>query len=157
MITSASPSTPIHSSNCTSYILSTLYDIENTIWISTFYDIENTIWILTFYFMDLHMLKVSSSLFNPNFIWPVFILTNARTVAMNDLRTIVGASKSTSQSTITKLAGNINHSTFISTSWSIPMCLFTVRPTISNRIVVVFGHPILTSYKWKEAWGLWLH
>ena len=66
------------------------------------------------------------------------ISTNSLPAARNGLPKIIGTSKSTSQSRITKSAGKMNDSTFTSTSWSIPMGRFTVRSAIGSRIAVGF-------------------
>ena len=129
IIIAANASTPRRSSICFSDVSPVLYDIADT-------DSSSSL-----YLMDLQMLKVTSSLFNWNFICPFSISTKALPVARNGLQRIVGTSKSTSQSRITKSAGNMNDYTFTRTSWSIPIGLFTVRSDISSHIVVGFGSP----------------
>ena len=124
-ITTVSASTPRLFSIYTSYVLLSLSDISDNSWSSPLF------------FMDLEMLKVRSSLFNLNFIYNFSMSTKARPVASNSLPRIIV----TSQSRITKSAGNINDSTFTFISWSIPIGLFTIRSTISNCIAVGFGSP----------------
>ena len=119
--------------------------------IFSLWDMAYTDWSSPLYLMVLQMLKVASSLFNRNFICPFSISTKALLVARNGLPRIIGTSKSTSQSRITKSLGNMNESIFTYTSWSMSIGLFTVRSTISSRIAVGFGSPNLTSCKSRGA------
>ena len=87
----------------------------------------------------------------PKFHLPFSISFTTLPVARNGLPIIIGTSKSTSQSRITKSAGNMNDSTFTNTLWSIPIGLFTFDQPSLAVSQWVLGHPNPTSCKSRGA------
>lgn len=73
---------------------------------------------------------------NLNLSWPNSMYTSAPLLARKVLPKMIGVSKSTSQSRITKSVGNMNISTLTRMSYRIPISFFTILSSINNHMLV---------------------